>query len=398
MAIQTQQRQQNGTATTQQPPPVKDAATLLDEVLENTTQAAQAKLIRDQLSKDHVLKRFKSLLPDALKSQAERFINRAAFTFSRNPALEGCTVDSFIRCVLQAAEVGLAVDGRLAHAVCYKTTKKDAQGRSHSVKEAQLQIDYKGLICVARRSGIVKDVWANIVCENDVFEAYQSDGQFHMRHEFGFDRGDKIGVYAAVKLHTGEFRFDLMSLADVYKIRARSKAFQYGGGPWKTDEDEMMKKCPVRRILKTLEDPDLAMLAMADDSDDAHEAIPDKKEAIAKLENKMAPRPAMQPVQPTADHDEPPIDEMPEEIDMTPPPAPTPPPANNPSAKCDEARRSSFIERAKAVGLSGPELAKLAEANGGRFSTLTVAVADLLDAELSALEAEQRERDAAENG
>jgi recombinational DNA repair protein RecT len=64
------------------------------------------------------------------------------------------------------------------------------------------------------------------------------------------DRGELRFVYAVAKLKDGGTQFDVMSKVEIDKIRARSKAGNFG--PWKTDYDEMAKKTVIRRLFKYL--------------------------------------------------------------------------------------------------------------------------------------------------
>lgn len=246
--------------TRQQAPPVQamtteQASALLDQVIANTSQSRQ---VLDSWFGQHSDK-IKDLLPDCMKGQANRLIKRAMLTFSRSERLQKCTPASFVQCVLGAAELGLAIDGRLCHAVPYKNT-------------AQLIPDYKGIIAVAKRTKVIKDCYADIVCENDIFSARREDGKCHLTHEIPSfalqDRGKPLCGYAIIILPDSEWRYELMSMKDLDAIRARSKSWQAGGGPWATDDFEMRKKTVLKRALKTYcEDPAIVRALEIDDDD-----------------------------------------------------------------------------------------------------------------------------------
>lgn len=244
----------------------QDPAALLEQVLANTTASQKTKIVADSLDKR--IQTIRDLLPENLKAHAERFVKRAALFFSASQALQDCTPQSFIACVLKGAELGLAIDGRLAHAVPYKNKKKDASGKEFWVSEAQFQADYKGIIAVARRSKIIKDCYARIVCENDEFDAYEQDDRCHLTHRvhYGKPRGDVIGAYAKVILQD-TWRYEWMDVGEIGLIRGRSKSGNYG--PWTTDLDEMRKKTVLKRALKNYcEDPCVDLIGGEDDVDD----------------------------------------------------------------------------------------------------------------------------------
>lgn len=242
----------------------QNPAALLEQVLANTTVAIKARAINESLEKR--ITQIEELLPDALKGQAPRLVKRAILTFSRNPSLEKCTPQSFIRCVLEAAELGLAIDGRLGHAVPYKT-------------EAQFQPDYKGLIAVAKRNRVLKDCYGDVVCKADNFRAYRQDGKSYLFHEYPEmlqPRGEVVGAYAVVVLPDGDWRYELMTLADLNTIRGRSKSFNgQGASPWKSDPAEMQKKTVIKRALKLYcEDPAIMRALELDDRDFDVDVLP----------------------------------------------------------------------------------------------------------------------------
>jgi recombination protein RecT len=57
-------------------------------------------------------------------------------------------------------------------------------------------------------------------------------------------------VYAVAKLRDGGVQFEVMSRADIEKVKAQSKAASYG--PWVSHFDEMAKKTVIRRLFKYL--------------------------------------------------------------------------------------------------------------------------------------------------
>lgn len=167
-------------------------------------------------------------------------------SFSRNPALWECDPVTVARAVVEAAQLGLEPTGAIggAHLVPFKNTKSGK-------REAQLIIDYRGYVQLARRSGEVSKVWARVVRERDEFgvEAGTADRLIHRPYLGTEDPGNITHVYAVIAYRDGSQQFDWDTRAWVETIRKRSKASD--NGPWVTDYAEMSKKSILRRLLKT---------------------------------------------------------------------------------------------------------------------------------------------------
>lgn len=115
-----------------------------------------------------------------------------------------------------------------------------------------LDISYIGLLDIAVASGSILWGQAELVRENDAFRKVGMDKQpVHDFEPFGKSRGEIVGVYVVVKLHNGDYLTTTMSIEEVYDIRDRSESWKRNsGGPWKTDEGEMIKKTVIRRAYK----------------------------------------------------------------------------------------------------------------------------------------------------
>jgi len=167
----------------------------------------------------------------------ERFARIAATQMTKNPKILDCTQASIASCLLDCAQLGIEPDGRKAHLIPYGNT-------------CTLIIDYKGLVALARRSGEIADIHADIVCANDRFKcSFGTNGT--LEHEPNYeDRGPVTKVYSFAKLKDGSCSYEVMSIQEIEAIRNRSKA--KGSGPWITDWNEMAKKTVFRRHSKWL--------------------------------------------------------------------------------------------------------------------------------------------------
>ncbi|MCP4677748.1 MAG: recombination protein RecT [Deltaproteobacteria bacterium] len=194
-------------------------------------------------------------------------LSRIAITAIRKtPRLMECTPMSLLGAVIQAAQLGLEPDGMLgqAYLVPYK-------------REATLQIGYRGMIDLARRSDRVKSIAAHVVYEGDEFE--YSFGLNETLHHVpnASERGDPLYVYAVAQLADGGHAFDVLTIADIEKARSSSQAGN--SGPWRTHWDEMARKTAIRRLFKYL--PISVEMARATALDEAGDAgIPQRLDLV----------------------------------------------------------------------------------------------------------------------
>lgn len=178
---------------------------------------------------------------------AERMMRIALTEVRKVPALGQCNIESFMGAIMQCAQLGLEPGSALGHAYLLPFGNGKAKdGKSN----CQLIIGYRGMIDLARRSGQIVSLTARTVHENDTFK-YEFGLEETMHHvPADGDRGKMTHVYAVAKLKGGGVQFDVMSRADVDKVRSTSKAGT--NGPWVTHFEEMAKKTVIRRLFKYL--------------------------------------------------------------------------------------------------------------------------------------------------
>ena len=177
----------------------------------------------------------------------DRFVRVALTTINKNPKLLECTQESLMACIMDCAQLGLEPDNVMGRAflIPYNDNK------NHRMV-CQLQVGYKGLCDLAFRSGKVKSLMAQIVCQRDEF-----DFQFGLAHKldhkpyFGTeDRGPVVAVYAYAIMENGVTAFDVMGVDDVERIKRQSKSSDKG--PWVDHWDEMARKTVLKRLSKYL--------------------------------------------------------------------------------------------------------------------------------------------------
>jgi recombination protein RecT len=200
----------------------------------------------DYLNNEKFKEQLAAALPKFLDT--DHFIRSAITEFRLNPALAECSVPSVLGYFMQAAACGLEPASMLGQ--CYPVpfnNKKTGQ------REAQFICGYRGMLSIARRSGEIASVDAQIVHENDTFDIeYGLEPKLVHKPCLTGDPGPMIGAYVVVRFKGDgvEPLMKYMPKSEIDNHRKRSKASSYG--PWVTDYDEMAKKTVFRSVFKWL--------------------------------------------------------------------------------------------------------------------------------------------------
>lgn len=197
----------------------------------------------------------------------DRMARIALTAFRTTPKLAECDPKSVFAAVIQSSQLGLEV-GLMgeAHLVPFKD-------------KCQLIPGYQGLMKLARNSGLIQDIYAHEVRENDKFQMTLGLERSLIHEPMmsnGFPAGDKergeiVGFYAVAVFKDNTRTFQAMSRAQVDKIRDESKGYKAAKlykkeSLWDTDYLSMGLKTVIRRLCKFLpKSPELAQ-ALALDS------------------------------------------------------------------------------------------------------------------------------------
>ena len=218
-----------------------------------------------------MLEQYKGEIARALPKHLnpDRMARIALTAFRMTPKLAECDPRSVFAAVIQSSQLGLEIG---------------LMGEAHLVPfggQCQLIPGYTGLMKLARNSGLVVDIYAEVVRVNDKFslklgmerdlqhEPLTAQGGFPASDEV---RGEVVGFYAVGVLKDGNRTFVAMGRAEVERIRDGSKGYQMSKkykkeSPWDTDFVAMGMKTALRRICKYLpKSPELATALSLDEN------------------------------------------------------------------------------------------------------------------------------------
>lgn len=170
----------------------------------------------------------------------ERFLTVALHAVNSNKDILRCTPASIVEAIREAATLRLEPTGLLGDA--YLVRYGD---------QARLIPGYRGLMKLARRSGQVEKIDAQVVYDGDAFEVHLGT-EARVVHDPVIDgeRGNYTGAYAFARMTTGEVIVEWMSVADIEVVRRSSRAG--AKGPWVDFWGEMARKTVLRRLMKRL--------------------------------------------------------------------------------------------------------------------------------------------------
>lgn len=178
---------------------------------------------------------------------------RIALTECRtNPKLLECAPLSLIGAIIKCAQLGLEPGGILGQA--YLVPFKSREGM-----QVQVIVGYKGMIDLVWRSGMIVSMETHCVFEKDTFRVRLGlhPDIVHEPNWTEKERGEMTLVYGIVRLAGGGVQFEVMSRAEIEKIRDSSQshkiALRYNKPSiWATSFEEMARKTVIRRMFKSL--------------------------------------------------------------------------------------------------------------------------------------------------
>jgi recombination protein RecT len=235
-----------------------------------TTQAAPApatkqpqNTLRGLIESDAFKAQLALALPKHLT--VDRMVRIAVTATLKAPDLLNCSQASFVNALLTCSQLGLEPDGRLAHLIPYNYK---------AGMVVQLIIDYKGKVQLAMQSGLVSNIHADKVCENDIFTADRGMVTAHIV-DYRRPRGEAFAYYCIIRLKDGSEKSEVMPLNEVEDVRKRSRAGS--SSPWVTDFHEMAKKTVFHRASKWIQ--------LSPEIRDALDADDDRPDPVSRARN-----------------------------------------------------------------------------------------------------------------
>jgi len=172
----------------------------------------------------------------------ERFVTTAKTaiqTHIQKDRLEKADRNSLYLAIKKSAADGLMPDNREAALVIYGD-------------QVQYQPMVQGLVKMARQSGEIESINAEVVYENDEFYLnYDFDGvKFKHAPDWKGERGKPCLVWASVKLKSGEIIARAYPKERIMQIATRSKQSGNYNPETGKDWEEFWRKAAIRNILK----------------------------------------------------------------------------------------------------------------------------------------------------
>ena len=200
---------------------------------EKTKQLAPVEVLKNNI--EAMKPQFVKSLPSHVKP--EKFVRAIQNAVMNTKDLVNIERNSFYSACMKSAELGLMPNGKEAAIVPYKGT-------------ATYIPMYEGLLKLVRNSGEIKSIVTELVYSKENFEYWIDEDGPHLKHNPKFrDRGNLDLVYCVVTTKDGAAYIEVMTMEDIEKVKAASRA---QNGPWKTWPEEMMKKSVFRRLFKRL--------------------------------------------------------------------------------------------------------------------------------------------------
>lgn len=188
--------------------------------------------LKTLLGRDEVKNRFQEIMG----KKAPGFISSILSLTNGNAQLQKSEPHSILNAAVVAATLDLPINPNLGFAaiVPYKNT-------------AQFQLQYKGLVQLAMRSGQYKTINVSEVYEGEIKNVNRFTGDY----EFGERTSDMVvGYMAYFKLVNGFEKYSYMTVDEIKEHAARySKTYQRGDGVWKDNFDAMAKKTVLKLLL-----------------------------------------------------------------------------------------------------------------------------------------------------
>jgi len=218
--------------------------------------------IFEYLKSQNTQDRMKKVLPAHMN--ASRMLSVLANAVRSTPKLAECDVKSLLGAMMACSSLGLEPNTPLGECYLIPFDKNRKVGTEWiKTTEVQLIIGYKGYMMLARRTGTIKNIHADVVYEGDEFSFEYGSNQ-HLRHvPKGTHSRKPLFAYCHATLTDGE-AFEVLPIEEIEAIRNKSQGYMvamtskeknqkgWDKNPWVAYFHEMAAKTMIRRLSKML--------------------------------------------------------------------------------------------------------------------------------------------------
>jgi recombination protein RecT len=201
--------------------------------------------LKSVLNSDSVKEQF----ANALKDNAQLFTASIIDLYSTDTELQKCNPADVVMEALKAAVLKLPISKSIgfAYIIAYNESKK-INGNWEKNMAPHFQLGYKGLIQLAKRSGVYVAINADFVYEGEAVEKDRMTGNISIS---GTPESDKVVGYFAYFCEQNGFKKSIYRTIKEAEKHAEkySKTYKYKVGPWKTEADKMHRKGVLRDLL-----------------------------------------------------------------------------------------------------------------------------------------------------
>jgi recombination protein RecT len=200
---------------------------------------AQVSNLKADLSR--MTREFEAALPQQIP--VDRFVRTIVTAVQMQPELLEADRRTLFSACMKAAHDGLLLDGREAGLSIYNDRKSGGKTVAYLPMVG-------GILKKIRQSGEISSIRTHVVYQGDEFDFELGDNE-RIHHKPNLAQQEKpLAVYAIAKFRDGDIQREVMSHAQVQKIRARATGI--GKACWDSEWGEMAKKTVIRRLAKRL--------------------------------------------------------------------------------------------------------------------------------------------------
>lgn len=222
----------------------------------------------------------------------ERVFGIVVSSASRNPQLLECKFVTIAQAVMQCAELGLTPGAALGEAYLIPRMNNKA---NPPTMECVLVPGYKGLLKLARQSGMIQEISAQLVFRGESFEV-EMGLEPKLKHIPDLSKRSPVTdpkdaaqrvlyAYAVARFKDGGHAYEVMTLDEIEAIRKREDKNDKRWGPWRTDYGQMARKTVLRRLSNYLpKSPDLDRAVALDAAHSAGERVSSEELGFAAIE------------------------------------------------------------------------------------------------------------------